>query len=205
MSDIERGKYIVFEGGEATGKTTQSQLLAERIGATWTREPGGDDFGAAFRVFLLDPSAVERSEPKTDMFLFAAQRAELAATTIRPALDAGVPVVSDRSWISSAAYQTAGENAVDLATLEQVNQIAMGGLFRPDLVLLFDVSPLVAHERLSGPKDYYESRGMEYHEQVRRRFLEVGREVGASIIDASLSIEEVTEAVNEEVYNKLGL
>lgn len=100
---VMTGKYIVLDGGEYVGKTAQAKRLAEALDARLVREPGSTIFGEHMRRLLLDPEIDKELE--TQVLLHAAQRSELARTVIRPTILSGRSVVSDRSWISSAAYQ----------------------------------------------------------------------------------------------------
>src|SRR5690606_27625970 len=102
-----RARFIAFEGGEASGKSTQAALLAERLDAVLTREPGGTALGAKLRALLLDPAAGD-IEPRAEVLLLAADRAQHVAQVVRPALDAGRHVVTDRFAGSSLAYQGFG-------------------------------------------------------------------------------------------------
>jgi dTMP kinase len=127
------GRFIAFEGGEGTGKSTQARRLAERLGARLTREPGGTPAGDRIRALLLDPSTGEL-DARAEALLLAADRAQHVATVIRPALDAGEDVVTDRYEGSSLAYQGHGRG-LPLEEVLRISGWATGGL-RPDLVVL---------------------------------------------------------------------
>lgn len=197
-----RGKYIVFEGGENVGKTTQAARLAEALPAALVREPGGTKVGEEVRRLLLSPEI--NKQPETEVLLHAAQRSELARTKTGPALETGLHVVSDRSWLSSAPYQ--GAQGITFDRILSVNQFALGELLRPDLCILLDADPLAAAERVPDkPKDYYESQGLEFHNRIRNNFLEIGAYMGAVIIDALQDVDAVTEQIREEVTERLAI
>jgi dTMP kinase len=198
---IERGKYIVFEGGDYAGKSTQAALLAKSLGAIATREPGGDVFGLVIRGILLDTAT--HISPTTDMLMHAAARAELMETTVRPTLKSGQHVVSDRSWISSAAYQ--GSKGVPFRSIESVNRIAIGELLQPDLLLLLDADPAALLSRRTGPPDRMESMDLASHVKIRNRFLELADSVNAVTIDALQPMYEIQAIIRDTVKERLAL
>lgn len=163
------GRFIVFEGGEGTGKSTQAERLARRLGARLTREPGGTDLGVRLREVLL--AATEHDEALTDRaeaLLMAADRAQHVATVIRPALASGRHVVSDRFTPSTIAYQGAGRG-LDPEQLSGLSAWAADG-FEPDLVVLLQVPEAVAAERIGGARDRIEAAGAEFHRRVTDSF-----------------------------------
>ncbi len=141
-----RGRFIVFEGGEGCGKSTQAARLAEDLGALLTREPGDTQIGAALRALLLDPATV--ITPVTEALLMAADRAEHVAAVVEPALSSGQDVVCDRYVGSSVAYQGHGRG-LDVEQIRTTSAWATGGL-EPDLVLLLEVPAAVAAARRLG-------------------------------------------------------
>jgi dTMP kinase len=164
------GHFIVFEGGEASGKSTQAALLAESLGAVLTREPGGTAVGERVRQILLDPS-VSDLDDRAEALLMAAARAQHVASVIRPALAAGRDVVSDRFSGSSLAYQGYGRGLA-LSEVRSLSDWATGGLW-PDLVILLEVPPRLASARLrgaGGSLDRVESAGDEFHRRVAEGF-----------------------------------
>ena len=197
----EFGKYIVFEGGEHVGKTTQAAILARAIGAHLVGEPGGTMVGQRIRSILLNPGLSKL--PMTEVLLHAAQRAELAEKVIKPRLLGGDDVVSDRSWVSSAAYQ--GVQGIEPAVIGQVNQLALGSLMHADLLLLLDADPSDVQGRSGAPADYYERQDIGFHRAVREQFLVLGRKLGAVVIDATASIEEVSGQVRQVVSDRLNV
>jgi dTMP kinase len=191
MSEIKRGKYIVFEGGECTGKSTQSKMVAERIDAQWVREPGQTPLGAHLRAIMLDPSI--EATGKSLAFLFAADRSQVVDEVIEPTTASGRHVVSDRSWRSSYAYQSA--QGVDGELTVAVNQLAIGSYTEPDLLILLDGDPEELAQRRMRDNDRFENMEFDFHHKVREGLLEICQGVGAVTIDATMELEEVTEAI----------
>jgi dTMP kinase len=159
-----RGLFVTFEGIDRSGKTTQAKLLLEALGddAVGVREPGGTAAGERIRTLLKDPE-VELS-PQAEALLFAAARAELVAEVIRPALDAGRVVVSDRFLDSSLAYQGSARG-LGVEEVERINGFATGGL-RPDLTLLLDIDTGAAGRRGAVEDDRFEQEGAGLQERV---------------------------------------
>ena len=188
------GRFIVFEGGEATGKSTQAALLAERLGAVLTREPGGTAVGRSLRTLVLDP-AVARLDPRAEALVMLADRAQHVAEVIRPALDRGDVVVSDRFSGSTLAYQGYARG-LDVAELAGLSAWATGGL-EPDLVILLDVPAAEAVARLGGDLDRMEGAGADFH----RRVAEGYRSLAAAdpsrwcVVDGSGTVAEVSARV----------
>ena len=167
---MSRGRFVVFEGIDASGKSTQARRVAEDRGARFTFEPGDTPLGADLRSWLLDASAP--MSPVTESLLMLADRSHHAATVIEPELAAGRPVVSDRYWASSIAYQGYG-GGVDLALLHAATELAIGDC-RPDVTVLLDVPVEVADERrLRDHRDRFESADVAFHERVRAGYLEL--------------------------------
>lgn len=191
------GLFISFEGGDGTGKTTQIARLAEHLRAegaevVTTREPGGTELGRAIRQALLHG---EDLSPRTEALLYSADRAHHVATVIRPALDRGATVITDRFVDSSVAYQgSARELGID--EIRSLNDWAVGGLV-PDLTFLLDLDPAVGAARLNREKDRLESAGDDFHRQVRQTFLEMAEAEPDRfvVIDASRSIDEIAADV----------
>jgi dTMP kinase len=158
-----RGRLIAFEGGEACGKSTQAAILAERLGAVLTREPGGTDVGVRIREILLGAGTVDL-DPRAEALLMAADRAHHVATLVRPAIEAGRDVVTDRYIGSSLAYQGYGRG-LGVAEVARISAWATGGL-DPDVVVLLDVPDGVAAARLGDQRDRLEAEGPEFHRRV---------------------------------------
>ena len=187
-------RFIVFEGGESSGKSTQAQRLALRLDAVQTREPGGTAIGARLRSLLLDVRT-EGLDDRAEALLMAADRAQHVAEVVRPALRAGRHVVSDRYIGSSLAYQGHGRG-LDVAELRRISAWAAGDLW-PDLIVLLDVPPEVAAaRRLEGP-DRLEAAGDQFHDRVARgyRALASADPQRWEAIDGAGSADEVEAAV----------
>lgn len=189
-------RWIAFEGGEGCGKSTQARLLAERLDAVLTREPGGTPVGERIRAIVLAAEDVVL-HARTEALLMAADRAEHIATVVGPALAAGRDVVSDRSVWSSIAYQGAGRG-LDTEELLDINRWATSGRF-PDLVVLLDVSSEVALERRGDPRDRMEAAGADFHRRVAEEFRALAQRHGWVTVDGRSSREEVAAGVWQAV------
>jgi dTMP kinase len=209
---MARGRFIAFEGGEGSGKSTQARLLADALAARGfaielTREPGGTPGAEAIRGLLLDPPG-EGWGAQAEALLFAAARADHVARRIRPALDAGRWVVCDRFVDSSRAYQ-GGAGGVGDNAVRALHAIGSGGL-RPDLTLLIAIDPGLAAERLEvrdgGAADAIGGRGQSYHGKVAEAFARFAEDESASIvtIDGSGSPDEVHTRVLEALAPLIG-
>ncbi len=194
-----RGLFVVFEGPEGAGKSTQIALLAGRLRAAGrdvllTREPGGTRAGDAVRDLLLDPDQV--IHPLTEFLLYSASRAQLVHEVIEPALEAGRDVVSDRYAGASVAYQGHGRG-LDLGFVESLNEQATGGL-HPDLTVLLDIDPAEGLRRAErrSPSDRLESAGLDFHRRVREGYLaQASRNATWVVVDANRPQDDVAAAV----------
>lgn len=197
-----RGLFIVLEGGEGAGKTTQAQRLAEVLRArdlevVVTREPGGTELGERARELLLDPEL--ELDPRAEALVHAAIRSEHVAEVIRPALAAGKVVISDRFSESSVVYQGEGRQ-LGADRVARLNEWATGGL-RPDLVILLDVDPEEGLERARGGPDRYEDAGLIFHRGVNEAFRRRARSRPGvyRVVDASRDEERVHEDIRVAV------
>jgi len=193
---MTRGRFIVLEGGEACGKTTQARLLVERLRASGrkvvtTFEPGKTDAGAQIRALLLD--GPDRIAPATEALLLAADRAQHVEEVVRPALERGEDVVSDRYVPSSLAYQGIGRG-LGVDRVDELNRWATGGL-EPDLVVVLDLPEGVTALRDVGPPDRLERESAAFHARVREAYRELARDRGWIVVDAGGSIEDVADGV----------
>ncbi len=161
---MSRPRYIAFEGAEGCGKSTQAAKYAESIGAVLTRETGGTDIGSRLREILHD-TANDHLTPRAEALIAAADRAQHIAEVVRPALDAGKTIVSDRSVFSTLAYQGYGRQQ-DIDEVRKLNEWATDGLW-PEVVVFIDTPDEVIAERMSRRKlDRFEAAGDAFHERV---------------------------------------
>ncbi|MGW5344303.1 dTMP kinase [Streptomyces sp. HUAS TT3] len=203
------GFFIALEGGDGAGKSTQVQALAEWIRGKGhevvvTREPGATPIGKRLRAILLDVSSAGLSN-RAEALLYAADRAEHVDSVVRPALQRGAVVISDRYIDSSVAYQGAGR---DLSPTEiaRISRWATDGLV-PNLTVLLDVSPETARERFTEAPDRLESEPAEFHQRVRSGFLTLaaadpGRYL---VVDAGQDPESVATVVRHRLDRMLPL
>ncbi len=191
------GTFITLEGADASGKSTQANLLADALRARGhdvvvTREPGGTPLGEAIRGLLLGRHEMT---PMAEALLFAAARAQHVAQLIRPALEAGRWVVCDRFIDSSLAYQgVARDLGVD--RVMEINAPALDGLL-PDLTLVLDVPPSVTQTRMSGPGDRIESEGIAFQQTVAYAYRDLAMQFPEriSLVPGMGSADEVHAAV----------
>lgn len=200
-------RFIVLEGVNGAGKTTLQARMAEFLKAhaqkvVTTREPGSTNLGRTLRTLVLE----REGEPPTEMaelFLFAADRAQHVARVIRPAIEAGSWVISDRYFYSTAAFQGYGRG-IDHKVINKVNTLAVSGTY-PDLVILLDLDPEAGLKRTrsreaQGAKagvDSFESETLAFHKRIREGFLRIADESPQPflILDASLPPEEISAQV----------
>ncbi|HLV98496.1 MAG TPA: dTMP kinase [Ktedonobacterales bacterium] len=206
--------FITFEGPEGGGKSTQARLLAERLHTTGypvalTREPGGTPAGKAIRAIWDDPA---RSDllPITDLLLLCADRAQHVGSLIRPALERGEIVISDRYADSTRAYQGYG-SGLDVDVMETLLQIATGGL-TPDLTLLLDIPAAEglarrhsASQSGASPLDRLDQRSLEYHERVHAGYLKLAAQEPARwvTLDARTDLKTLSERIWQIVQARL--
>ena len=199
------GKFIVLDGPDGCGKTSQTRLLADWLTAGGDevvsfRDPGTTVIGEKVRKILLD-TANDRMCVRTEMLLYMAARAQLWAEEIKPALEQGKTVVLDR-WVSSTcAYQgCAGGFGI-----ENVIKIAEGCLERvwPDITIILDLDVETSAKRLGGQLDRMEQKGSEYHQKVRDGFIELSEYSGSVVVvDSADEIETVHKNIVQIVKSK---
>jgi dTMP kinase len=210
--------FLSIEGGDGAGKSTQAELLMTRLKATGVNallvhEPGGTDFGEHVR--RLVKGDLPRS-PMSELFLFEAARAQLVQEVIRPALDSGQVVVTDRYADSSITYQGYGRG-LDLADVRALNHVATGGLM-PDATVLLDIPPDRALARVDGSdgsdgrsddldQARFEREPLEFHQRVAEGFRTLASEESGRwfVVDASAQPDKVAEKVWAIVSNLLVL
>lgn len=201
-----RGRFIVFDGPDGAGKSTQFRRflrLVEAAGITVceVREPGGTHIGEEIRKVLLDP-ANDDMDLRCEMLLYMASRAQLVAQRIRPAMEAGHSILADRFISSTLTYQgTAG--GLPIPDILRVGQIALGQCW-PHLVVIFDVDEFTAAGRLSPLLDRMELKGKEFHRTVRRGYLEQAQHDPERylVLDASPGPDEVFASLLKEMEAK---
>jgi len=196
------GFFVVFEGGEGAGKTTQMKALvgwlkSQGIDAVTTQEPGGTEIGNRIRAILLDTKS-DAMDPRTEALLYAADRAQHVAEVIRPALEAGKVVVSDRYVDSSLAYQGIARG-LGLDQIYRISEWATGGVV-PDLVFFLSIDPREGLERAGDEPDRIESEGDQFHTKVRNAYLELAQKFPARfvVLDGSNDQEQVHRSVIAE-------
>jgi dTMP kinase len=199
------GRFITFEGGEGTGKSTQAALLAQRlrglgISVVTTREPGGSPGAEIMRHVLLS-GAAKPLGAEAEALLFAAARADHVEWTIRPALEKGRWVICDRFVDSTRVYQGAVGH-VDQRVIKGLERLTVGDLL-PDLTIVLDIDPVfglarAAARRGSGDADRYETETIEFHARLREAYREIARNnpERCVLIDA----QRPKEAVAEEIW-----
>jgi len=205
-----KGLFISLEGTEGSGKTTQVRLLARllqkyRIPFLLTREPGGSKLSTHLRRWILNRLDY-RLEPRAELFLFLADRAQHVREVILPALEEGKVVLCDRYTDSTLAYQGGGRG-FDLNLLETLNHTATGGL-QPDLTILFDLPVQSGLRRAAGRgkgKDRMEREQKAFHERVRKVFLAVARKEKKRfiVLDSSRSKAEIYQAMVRSLIERL--
>lgn len=197
---MTRGRFVVLEGGDGSGKSTQAARLAAHLRARSlavreTFEPGAGAVGAVIRDLLLH--GPETVAPIAEALLMAADRAQHVAVEIEPALAAGEWVVCDRYVPSSLVYQGVVRD-LGVELVEQLSDVATGGL-APDLVIVLDVTDRVAAARQGGEPDRLEREGAGFHSAVRRAYRELAPARGWVVVDADGSVDEVADAVRNSV------
>ncbi len=207
---MKRGFFIVFEGGEGAGKSTQTELLVRQLRATnhqvvVTREPGGTRIGEQIRAITHDPENVDL-DAVTEAYLMAASRAQHVRETIAPALRDGNIVVCDRYVDSSIAYQGYGR-AIGEAVITDLNVLAVDDA-QPDMVLLLNLPIEVGHARVEKEgkrKDRLDLQQKDFYERVNNGYLTLAKTNPNRyvVVDATKSIEEVASVIWETVEDAL--
>jgi len=211
------GFFLTLEGGEGCGKSTQLERTAAALRAATGREvvaarsPGGTAVAEKIRAILKTRIPGEDLLPETELMLFGACHAQMCEHTIRPVLERGGIVISDRFTDSTLVYQGCARR-IDPETVRRVNEFVCRGI-RPDLVLVLDVPVELGLRRaaersgIATQNDRFDSESAAFHEAVRKGFLELARrEPGRfAVIDASPSPEQVTQSILEAIHARLAI
>lgn len=213
-----RGKFITLEGGEGCGKSTQLKLLAEylrnrNIKFTLTKEPGSTEEGKILRQLLVTGDK-EKFDAVSECLLYYADRRCNLTKIVWPALERGEWVISDRYADSTEAYQYYGyDKRVDYTTLQSLYQIVAGD-FKPDLTIILDIDPEIGMRRSFAKAETmevkelrFESRKMEFHQNLRHGFLEIAKREPSRcvVIDANTDIETLHNKIIKVVEDRLGI
>jgi dTMP kinase len=201
---MTRGKYIVIEGGDGTGKTTQADLLQQYLESQGKivihlKEPGGSPIAEAIRSVILD-GTLPRT-PMTNILLFTANRHELWHDKIKPALDAGTWVIATRNYWSTLVYQGIGEG-MDASVISAITSTFTDPLYmNPDYGMILSIDDVsVSKGRVAerGPlekPDPFEIRGLDFHEKIRQGYLTIAKQYNLPVISASQPIEVVAKEI----------
>jgi dTMP kinase len=196
----ERGFYAVIEGSDGVGKSTQFQMLQERVekelneSVVFVREPGSTELAQQLRAMVLDPES--NMPPIAELCLFTAGRVDLWDKVILPALNDDRIVISDRNWYSGLAYQGSGDS-VPASVIEGITKLALPERYvTPDLTVVYDISEQERNRRIDSRAvlmTSFERRGDEYFNRVQDAYRHIVRDMGAVGLDASGAREDVAE------------
>ena len=200
---IKKGRFITFEGGEGVGKSTQLKILADKLSAAGidvilTREPGGS-LGAEEIRDLLVKGSTDKFSPMTEALLHNAARAEHLTKTVKPAINVGKWVLSDRYADSTIAYQGHGQG-VDMKTLLSIHSFATGN-FWPDLTIILDGNELeraaAREDEKFDKEDRYERMGKSFHDKLRESFLKIANNnpERCKVVSAAGTVEDVAKRI----------
>jgi dTMP kinase len=199
------GLFVSLEGGDGAGKSTQARLLRDWLVAAGrevvlTREPGGTELGQLLRDAVLHGDHVD---PRTEALLYATDRAHHVASLVRPALERGAVVVTDRYLDSSVAYQGSGRD-LGAEEVEALSMWATDGLL-PALTVLLDLDPVLGRSRLTGDPDRLESAGDDFHRRTRQAFLDrAAADPGRwLVLDATLPPESLADEIRARIEGLL--
>jgi dTMP kinase len=215
---LGKGYFIVFEGSDGSGKSTQAKLLHRRLlsdgyDSVLTEEPGGTVVGREIRNLILNPQF--KLSPKAELFLFLADRAEHLHKVVRPHLKAGKVVVCSRYFYSTLVYQGIARKLAPLDYLEELNLFSVDAV-QPELVFYLDIHPEEGLSKAKGSKvkayhtnggDRIEQEGVEFQTRVREGYLTLfsGNPEKFVVLDGSKSIDDIGRAVYLEAKRRLNL
>lgn len=200
---MKKGIYIVFEGIVGSGKTTQSKLLVERLKkefpkreVVWTREPGGSEIAGAIRKVVQATEYEETMEPISEAYLYAAARAQMLRKVVMPVVKRGGIVVSDRSYVSSIAFQGGGRD-LDYKLVLKINEVAVDGV-NPDILFFIDMDPEISLKR-SRDKigDKWERMGLKFFKKTEMGYKFSKKKLKKIWVDVdgNGSVEEIQEKI----------
>lgn len=207
---MSRGLFLTLEGGEGSGKSTlipfiEKYLVSHGQKVVCTREPGGTDIAEEIRKILITKNDQESLCSKSELLLMYAARAQLVTNKIKPLLEQGFCVISDRFDLSTIAYQGYGRG-IDLDEIVALRKIAIGD-FKPDLTLLLDVDVQKGMQRVvsRGKKDRFESEAIVFFEKVRFGYLDYAKnhKDEVVIIDSSVNLEMLEEKVVDALDKRI--
>jgi len=205
---MKKGNYILLEGGEGCGKSTQAKLLYEyflrnEIECVLSREPGGIKESEEIRKILLNPE--NNLSNIGELFLFEAARTEFFAQLVKPTLEKGTSLIADRSGYSTEAYQGYA-GGIGLNLIRKLNDMATLGI-KPDLTFIIDIDPEKGLKKEKNP-DRFASKGLEYHIKVREGFLDIAKnnpETCILIHYRNREINETQKIIRDYVNERLNL
>lgn len=215
---IPSGRFITFEGGEGTGKSTQIKMLSEwltkqSINNITTKEPGGTEIGLELRKMLVCGDK-DKFDAVTEALLYFADRRVHLTNKIWPAMKKGTWVISDRFADSTTAYQYYGyDKRVPLETLKKLYEIAVGD-FKPDLTVILDLDPKIGLERsfkksmnMVEKETRFESRGLSFHQKMRDGYLEIAKTEPERfvVLDANKTIDELHQDVIDVISGRYNI
>lgn len=212
-----RGRFITLEGGEGSGKTTQAALLGKTLAKAGlqtrvVRSPGGTAVAEKLRSILKTREPGEELASETELLLFGACHSQMVETLLKPELERGTCIISDRFVDSTKVYQGYARG-LDIRMLDEINRFACRGVM-PDLTIVLDLDPELGMRRSTGrvaraefENDRFDSETLAFHTAVRNGFLELARQEPRriKIISAEGSVEDVARAVKDCVNHELGL
>lgn len=206
------GKFIVFEGGEGSGKTTQIKLLEKKLQehgfiSVITKEPGGGGpIAEKIREILKNPENIALT-PEAELFLFLAARAQHVKGFLLPRLQRGEVILCDRYYGSTLAYQHFGRGLFNLNEIKKINKFATGGL-EPDITILLDVEPKcgLARKGDDAKCDRFDSETLDFHEKVRKGYLTISKlKPDWAVINANAKADAVHKAIWQKVKPMLNI
>lgn len=211
---MTKGLFITFEGGEGTGKSTQIKLFNEYLEKSGiknilTREPGGTPLAEQIRELLVKGKA-DKMDQMTELLLFFAARRDHVVKKIRPNIDAGITVVSDRFADSSTAYQGygRGKNETNIKNVNELYRIVVGD-FKPDLTFILDIDPKIglmrSVKRAGNDEQRFEGMDFTFHENLRAGYLDIARAYPERcvIIDANQTVDQVHRDIVNAYHRKI--